>query len=265
MKRKKMLCMAAGLLLLAGCGSAAPSMQEDLFSNGPALVAVDEENDVNEPRPNLSSAPKEQTPDLRTMSAEEEFSYALFCNVMSESGFREMIRRDDVDFLPDRMAHIQGSPIAYFRDRGEVVVICDEGLSWFQHVPAGSFGSGTVRNALWLDANRLLVLMDADTAQQVCLYTPATQQLDVIYVSPEGRVICEIMMDDEGEAACLLMPEFPQDTEEALQPAEAAGETGEEAAVVSEKDADPSETPSQEEAAEPQRELVILALPESEQ
>ena len=265
MKRKKILCMAAGLLLLTGCGSAAPSMQEDLFSNGPALVAVDEENEVNEPRPNLSSAPKEQAPDLRTMSAEEEFSYALFCNVMSESGFREMIRRDDVDFLPDRMAHIQGSPIAYFRDRGEVVVICDEGLSWFQHVPAGSFGSGTVRNALWLDADRLLVLMDADTVQQVCLYTPATQQLNVIYASPEGRSICEIMMDDEGEPVCLLAPESSGDTEEALQPAEPAGEAGEEAMTASENDAGPLVTPLQEGVAEPQRELVTLVLPEGGQ
>lgn len=265
MKRKKVLGIAAGLLLLAGCGSAAPPMQEDLFSNGPALVAVDGENEANEPRPDLSAAPKEQAPDLRTMSAEEESSYALFCNMMSESGFREMIRRDDVDFLPDRMAHIQGSPIAYFKDRGEVVVICDEGLSWFQHMPAGSFGSGTVRNALWLDADRLLVLMDADTAQQVCLYTPATQQLDVVYVSPEGRAICEIMMDDEGEAACLLAPEAPQSAEEALQPAEPMGEAGEEAVTASENDADPLETPLQEGVAEPQQELVTLVLPEGGQ
>ena len=262
MKRKRMLCIAAGLLLLAGCGSAAPSTQENLFSNGPALVAVDGENDENEARPNLSAAPKEQAPDLRTMSAEEESSYALFCNIMSESGFREMIRRDDVDFLPDHMAHIQGGPIAYFKDRGEVVVICDEELSWFQHVPAGSFGSGRVCNALWLDADRLLVLMDADTAQRVCLYAPATQQLDVVYVSPEGRAICEIRMDDEGNVTCLLAPEEPLDHEEALQSAEAAGETGEAAAVPAEKDADPSETPSQEEVAEPQQELVTLVLPE---
>lgn len=266
MKQCGLLPIAVGLLLLAGCGSAASEVRQDVLPNGPALVAMDGETKAKEPLPQRSDAPKDQNPDLKTMSLEEEASYTLFCNVMNESGFREMICRDGVDFLPDHMAHIQGSPIAYFKDRGEVVVICDEGLSWFQHVPAGSFGSGTVRNALWLDADRLLVLMDADTVQQVCLYSPTTQQIDVVYASPEGQSIRDITVDEKGEVDCLLIPEPAQATEELQLPVEPSEETGEEASAPPEDVSETAEAPQLEEEQELQPgKRVALILPKSAQ
>ena len=133
MKRYIFMMAAVGtVLLLAGCGSAAPekSTENRLFAaNGPALTVVEKQPDQYTADPDGNTAPPEQSPDLVTMNSEEEAGFALFYPLLSETNFRRLMAQDGVDFIPDRLVRCEDGGLAYYSSAAGDLVYCSADFS----------------------------------------------------------------------------------------------------------------------------------------
>ena len=70
-------------------------------------------------------------------------------------------------------------------------ILCDERI-------------GFIKEARWLDADRLLFLQGDDSQQAVYLFRPQEDIVELLYQSPEGRQILGIEIDEEGQPVCIL-------------------------------------------------------------
>ena len=200
------LVMGIALLTLAACGSSAPEPAGDerLFAaNGPALTVVEKQPDQYIADPGCKTTPPEQSPDLLTMNSQEEAGYALFYPLLNETQFRELMQRDGVDFIPDRVVRDEEGGIAYFSScAGDIVYLAPDLTS--VRLLSKQDRSGCVRDARWLDADRLLFLQGDEFGQAVYLFRPMEDVIELLYQSPAGREILGIEVDENGEPVCIL-------------------------------------------------------------
>ena len=200
------LVMGIALLTLAACGSSAPEPAGDerLFAaNGPALTVVEKQPDQYTADPGCKTTPPEQSPDLLTMNSQEEAGYALFYPLLNETQFRELMQRDGVDFIPDRVVRDEEGGIAYFSScAGDIVYLAPDLTS--VRLLSKQDRSGCVRDARWLDADRLLFLQGDEFGQAVYLFRPMEDVIELLYQSPAGREILGIEVDENGEPVCIL-------------------------------------------------------------
>ena len=202
-------------MLLTGCANAAsePSSQQDGFcttQQGPTLVVRDEGKSAG---PDLSTAaPNDPANDLVTMNSEEEIGFALFCSLLSESQFRDMLQRDGANFIPDRLARFEDRYFAYYNSGKGDLVVCNSAREWFHNIFSDGMvvEKGRVLDAQWLDDACLLILAGNESQQILYAYYLEDQALSSVYASPEGKVILEFTVDENGTVECELgTPDVP--------------------------------------------------------
>ena len=208
MKRYTLMMAAVGIVLLtfAACGSAAPEKTDDnvLFAaNGPALTVVEKQPDQYVTDPGSENTLPEQSPDLLTMNSEEEAGYALFYPLLSETQFRCLMAQDGVDFIPNRLVQCEEGGIAYYNSTSGDLVYCTSDFSSVKAILCDE-RIGFIKEARWLDADRLLFLRGDDSQQAVYLFRPQEDIVELLYQSPEGRQILGIEIDEEGQPVCIL-------------------------------------------------------------
>lgn len=207
MKRYIFMMAAVGtVLLLAGCGSAAPpkSTENGLFAaNGPALTVVEKQPDQYTADPDGNTVPPEQSPDLVTMNSEEEAGFALFYPLLSETNFRRLMAQDGVDFIPDRLVRCAEGGLAYYSSTAGDLVYCSADFSDVKALLC-ECRIGFIMDARWIDADRLMFLQGNDSVQAVYLFRPAEKAVELIYQPPEGRQILGIEIDENGQPVCIL-------------------------------------------------------------
>ena len=208
MKRYTLMMAAVGIVLLtfAACGSAAPEKTDDnvLFAaNGPALTVVEKQPDQYVTDPGSENTLPEQSPDLLTMNSEEEAGYALFYPLLSETQFRCLMAQDGVDFIPNRLVQCEEGGIAYYNSTSGDLVYCTSDFSSVKAILCDE-RIGFIKEARWLDADRLLFLQGDDSQQAVYLFSPQEDIVELLYQSPEGRQILGIEIDEEGQPVCIL-------------------------------------------------------------
>lgn len=200
---------ALAVALLVGCGSAAPSTPSPVpdqtlpnTTEPPALVVKNEESgstpDFSEAQPNTSGD------DLLIMSSEEETGFALFCSLLSETQFRDMLQRDGANFIPDRLACLEDRLFAYYNSEQSDLVVCDSALQWFCTVSLGSSPEIRVLDAQWLDDNCLLILSGGEAQQLLYTYRPQEENLECVYTPPEDKVILGMTVTQDGVVDCTL-------------------------------------------------------------
>ncbi len=207
MKRYIFMMAAVGtVLLLAGCGSVAPekSTENRLFAaNGPALTVVEKQPDQYTADPDGNTAPPEQSPDLVTMNSEEEAGFALFYPLLSETNFRRLMAQDGVDFIPDRLVRCPDGGLAYYSSAAGDLVYCSADFSDIKALLC-EYRIGTIMDARWIDADRLMFLQGNDSVQAVYLFRPTEKAVELLYQPPEGRKILGIEIDENGQPVCIL-------------------------------------------------------------
>ena len=208
MKRYTLMMAAVGIVLLtfAACGSAAPEKTDDnvLFAaNGPALTVVEKQPDQYVTDPGSENTLPEQSPDLLTMNSEEEAGYALFYPLLSETQFRCLMAQDGVNFIPNRLVQCEEGGIAYYNSTSGDLVYCTSDFSSVKAILCDE-RIGFIKEARWLDADRLLFLQGDDSQQAVYLFRPQEDIVELLYQSPEGRQILGIEIDEEGQPVCIL-------------------------------------------------------------
>lgn len=225
MKRYIFMMAAVGIvLLLTGCGSAAPVPNGEgaLFAaNGPALTVVEKQPDQYTADPDGETAPPEQSPDLLTMNSEEEAGFALFYPLLNETQFRRLMAQDGVDFIPDRLVRCAEGGLAYYSSAAGDLVYCSADFASVKAVLRGE-RIGRIVDARWIDADRLMFLQGDDSVQAVYLFRPVEETVEILYQPPEGRQILGIEIDENGQPVCILsaLPEVnevlpaPEDGEE---------------------------------------------------
>ena len=82
------------------------------------------------------------------MNSQEEAGYALFYPLLNETQFRELMQRDGVDFIPDRVVRDEEGGIAYFSScAGDIVYLAPDLTS--VRLLSKQDRSGCVRDARW--------------------------------------------------------------------------------------------------------------------
>lgn len=227
MKRYIFMMAAVGtVLLLVGCGSAAPEKNTEnrLFAaNGPALTVVEKQPDQYTADPDGNTAPPEQSPDLVTMNSEEEAGFALFYPLLSETNFRRLMAQDGVDFIPDRLVRCEDGGLAYYSSAAGDLVYCSADFSDIKALLC-EYRIGTIMDARWIDADRLMFLQGNDSVQAVYLFRPTEKAVELLYQPPEGRQILGIEIDENGQPVCILST-LPQ-VEESIPAPENGEQTG---------------------------------------
>ena len=194
MKRYILMMAAVGtVLLLAGCGSAAPekSTENRLFAaNGPALTVVEKQPDQYTADPDGNTAPPAQ---------------------------------DGVDFIPDRLVRCADGGLAYYSSAAGDLVYCSADFSDIKALLC-EYRIGTIMDARWIDADRLMFLQGNDSVQAVYLFRPTEKAVELLYQPPEGRQILGIEIDENGQPVCILST-LPQ-VEESIPVPENGEQTG---------------------------------------
>ena len=207
MKRYIFMMAAVGIvLLLTGCGSAAPAPNGEgaLFAaNGPALTVVEKQPDQYTADPDGETAPPEQSPDLLTMNSEEEAGFALFYPLLNETQFRRLMAQDGVDFIPDRLVRCAEGGLAYYSSAAGDLVYCSADFASVKAVLRGE-RIGRIVDARWIDVDRLMFLQGDDSVQAVYLFRPVEETVEILYQPPEGRQILGIEIDENGQPVCIL-------------------------------------------------------------
>lgn len=205
---------------LTGCGSAAPSLPPPP-TEPPAeserkdsLLVV--KRDEGSPAPNLAGNVSDgPTEDLVTLTTEEEMSFALFCPMLSETQFRDMLLKDGADFVPNRLAHFEKRYFAYYNSGRQELVVCDAALRWFRNIVTSERPEDRVQDARWLNENELLVLTGSEQGQRLYIYLMTEQELRPVFEPPQNKVILSLRVTEKGEVECVIgeLPE-PSDGEE---------------------------------------------------
>ena len=137
------------------------------------------------------------------MNSEEEAGYALFYPLLSETQFRCLMAQDGVDFIPNRLVQCEEGGIAYYNSTSGDLVYCTSDFSSVKAILCDE-RIGFIKEARWLDADRLLFLQGDDSQQAVYLFRPQEDIVELLYQSPEGRQILGIEIDEEGQPVCIL-------------------------------------------------------------
>lgn len=220
------LALLASALMLSGCGNMAsvddfptPNKATSTNGQGPTLIVKEEEKtpslDFSEAQPNDSCD------DLVTMTSEEASGFALFCGIMSETQFRDMLQGDGVDFVPNRLAQFENRYLAYYNSDSNGLIICDYGLHWFRSVIAASeLAESKIQDAQWLNENCLLILGGNESSQSIYTYLMTEQTLTAVYTAPEDKAILEMTITEDGKVECtigarsMLIASPPEEIEE---------------------------------------------------
>ncbi len=223
--------------IVAGCGSAAPSLPPPPAEPSAESTRKDSllvvKRDEGSPAPNLAGNVSDgPTEDLVTLTTEEEMSFALFCPMLSETQFRDMLLKDGADFVPNRLAHFENRYFAYYNSGRQELVVCDAALRWFRNIVTSERPEDRVQDARWLNENELLVLTGSEHGQKLYTYLMTEQELRPVYEPPQNKVILSLRVTETGEVECVIgeLPEPPDGEAEPLSEPAASLETKEDPA-----------------------------------
>ena len=201
-------------LFVSGCSASQPSVQPVIPAppeNGEESLLV-VKDDTAPSAPDLSEGPSDgPAEDLVTLNREEERSFALFCPMLSEIQFRDMLLQDGADFVPDRLTHFEDRYFAYYNSGSRELVVCDAALRWFRNIVTGADAGDRILNAVWFNENCLLVLTGNEEHQTVYTYLMTEQELRPVFEPPEGKAILSLKLNEAGKVEC-IMGDAPQKT-----------------------------------------------------
>ena len=204
------LALLASALMLSGCGNTVsaedfptPNKATPTNEQVPTLIVKEEEKT---PSPDFSEAqPNDSCDDLVTMTSEEASGFALFCGIMSETQFRDMLQGDGADFVPNRLAQFENRYLAYYNSDSNGLIICDYGLHWFRSVIAAcELAESKIQDAQWLNENCLLILGGNESSQSIYTYLMTEQTLTAVYTAPADKAILEMTITEDGKVECTI-------------------------------------------------------------